>query len=55
MKKTHYFTAFEKLLWLGSVLLIVTAFLWLDRHNVLTLIASLIGVTFLILNAKGNS
>lgn len=54
MKKTHYFTTFEKLLWLGSVLLIVTAFLWLDRHNVLTLIASLIGVTFLILNAKGN-
>lgn len=54
MKKTTYFTKFEKMLWLVSVLVITVAFILLDRTNWLTLIASLIGVTFLILNAKGN-
>ena len=50
----HYFTRTEIALWGGSVAAILTAFLLFDRHSVLTLAASLIGVTSLILNAKGN-
>ena len=44
----------EKRLWAGSVLLTVLAFGIFDRENWLTLAASLIGVTSLIFNAKGN-
>lgn len=54
MKHFNYFTTFEKLLWIFSVLIIAAAFALTDRSNWLSLIASLIGVTFLILNAKGN-
>lgn len=53
-KITAYFSRFEIALWLSSVLLVVTAFFAFDRTNYLSLIASLIGVTSLILNAKGN-
>ena len=42
------------MLWLGSVAAIITAFLIFDRESYMTLIASLIGVTSLIFNAKGN-
>lgn len=49
-----YFTKREKLLWLFSVLFIVLSFFIFDRENYLTLTASLIGVTSLIFNAKGN-
>ncbi len=44
----------EKRLWAGSVLLTVLAFGIFDRESWLTLAASLIGVTSLIFNAKGN-
>lgn len=55
MKKAlTYFTKTEHALWLGSILLIVTAFCLFDRESYLTLIASLIGVTSLIFAAKGN-
>ena len=54
MKKEKYFTEFEKILWLISVLVTGITFVLFDRSNFLYLIASLIGVTFLILNAKGN-
>ncbi len=54
MKILNYFTKFEKALWLCSALIITVCFLALDRSNYLSLIASLIGVTFLIFNAKGN-
>ena len=55
MKKlTAYFSKSELLLWGGSVGLIVVSFLIFDRVNVMTLAASLIGVTSLIFNAKGN-
>lgn len=54
MKLFNYFTAFEKLLWTFSVISIAVSFALLDRENLLSLIASLIGVTFLIFNAKGN-
>ena len=50
----RYFTRGEWTLWGGSVCLIVLAFLLFDRVNYLTLAASLIGVTSLLYNAKGN-
>ena len=53
-KATAYFTTTELALWLGSILLILTAFFLFDRESYLTLISSLIGVTSLIFAAKGN-
>ena len=50
----NYFTKNEKRLWSFSVLLILGSFLIFDRENYLTLAASLIGVTSLIYDAKGN-
>ena len=50
----HYFTKAERVLWSGSVVLILCAFFLFDRSDALTLTASLIGVTSLILNAKGH-
>lgn len=50
----RYFTKTEIFLWCGSVLLILTTFYIFDRVNYLSLTASLIGVTSLILGAKGN-
>lgn len=50
----HYFSVVEILLWSCSVAFILIAFCLFDRENILTLIASLIGVTSLIFNAKGN-
>lgn len=50
----RYFTKGEILLWLVSVSAIVVSFLIFDRRSFMTLIASLIGVTSLIFNAKGN-
>ncbi len=52
--KKKYFTTGELLLWGLSVLAIVLSFLFFDRENTITLAASLIGVTSLIFNAKGN-
>lgn len=49
-----YFTIGEKFLWSVSVALIIISFCLFDRENYLTLIASLVGVTSLIFNAKGN-
>lgn len=54
MNKSRYFTKGEKILWTSSALLILVSFLMFDRGNYLALIASLIGVTSLIYNAKGN-
>lgn len=55
MKKLlSYFSKLEIALWISSVLLILISFLVFDRVNYLTLAASLIGVTSLIFNAKGN-
>ncbi len=50
----NYFTKTEVVLWGSSVLLIVVAFFVFDKENYLTLAASLIGVTSLVFNAKGN-
>ena len=55
MKKLiAYFSKIELALWGGSVGVILASFLVFDRMNFMTLIASLIGVTSLIFNAKGN-
>ncbi len=48
------FTRLEKGIWLGSIVLIVLSFLSFDRVNYMTLVASLVGVTAIIMNAKGN-
>lgn len=56
-KKTgllSYFSAAEIILWCTSVILILAAFALFDGKNLLNLLASLVGVTSLIFNAKGN-
>lgn len=53
-QKIGYFSKSEIILWCSSVTLIVFSFCMFDRENYLTLLASLIGVTSLIFNAKGN-
>ena len=53
-KLSNYFSKLEIILWFSSVFLIIVSFLAFDRTNYLTLTASLIGVTSLIFNAKGN-
>ena len=53
-KFKNYFSKREIALWVSSVILIVVSFCLFDRDNYLTLLASLIGVTSLIFNAKGN-
>ena len=50
----RYFTKEERILWAASVLLIIISFCLFDRTNYMTLCASIIGVTSLIFNAKGN-
>ncbi len=59
MKKRHrhilyYFTPWEWGLFVGSVALILCSFFLFDGKNPFTLAASLIGVSSLLLNAKGN-
>lgn len=50
----NYFTKGEIALWLCSVTAITASFLVFDRTGWLKLAASLIGITALIFNAKGN-
>lgn len=49
-----YFSKIEIALWTTSVSLIILSFFIFDRSNYLAFIASLIGVTAIIINAKGN-
>lgn len=53
-KRIHYFSKAEIALWSASVFFIVVSFCIFDRASYLTLAASLIGVTSLVFNAKGN-
>lgn len=53
-KLRSYFSKLEIILWTSSVIFILVSFWVFDRTNYLTLAASLIGVTSLIFNAKGN-
>jgi len=50
----HYFSKLELGLWISSSAAILVSFFVFDRVNYMTLAASLIGVTSLIFNAKGN-
>ena len=52
--KLNYFSKNELILWTASVMLIIISFCIFDRANYLTLVASIIGATSLIFNAKGN-
>ncbi|MCM1508188.1 MAG: nicotinamide riboside transporter PnuC [Ruminococcus flavefaciens] len=55
MKKLmNYFTKGEIFLWISSVVSIVVSFVVFSKDGVITLVASLIGVTAIIINAKGN-
>ena len=55
MKKIlSYFSRLEIALWVASVALILVSFVIFDGESYLTLAASLVGVTSLIFNAKGN-
>ena len=54
-KFINYFSVAEKLIWSISVLLIISSFLIFEQGSVMTLLASLIGVTSLIFLAKGNA
>ncbi len=53
-KQKNYFSVGEIALWSSSVCMILLSFCIYDRTNYMTLCASLVGVTSLILNAKGN-
>lgn len=53
-KVIKYFSKAEITLWASSVMLIVISFIIFDSESYMTLFASLIGVTSLIFNAKGN-
>ncbi len=53
-KLLNYFSKTEIILWISSVFFIIISFLIFDGVNYLTLLASLVGVTSLIFNAKGN-
>ena len=53
-KLKNYFSKTDITLWSSSVFLIIISFYIFDRESYLTLCASLIGVTSLIFNARGN-
>lgn len=53
-KLKNYFSKTDITLWSSSVFFIIISFCIFDRESYLTLCASLIGVTSLIFNAKGN-
>ena len=52
--KLSYFSKGEIALWCTSIFFIVMSFCIFDRANYVTLIASVVGATSLIFNAKGN-
>ncbi len=53
-KNIQYFSPQERALWIASAALIILSFIFFDRTNYLSLLASLLGTTSLIFNAKGN-
>lgn len=53
-KRTLYFNKIELFLWTISIFLIIISFLLFNNNSFISLIASIIGVTSLIFNAKGN-
>ena len=53
-KALAYFSPIDLIMWGSSVTLIIASFLLFSGSDILTLAASLIGVTSLIFAAKGN-
>lgn len=54
-KLNNYFTTFEKILWIGSLVLITGSAVMFGKDGILVRHeASLIGAKLLLLNAKGN-
>lgn len=53
-KIINYFSKTELLLWGSGAFFIVASFFLFKNDSILTLVASLVGVTSLIFNAKGN-
>ena len=53
-KLYHNFTRAERLLWLGSAVVVTVFYAVFDGSHPLTLLSSLIGVSYLIFNARGN-
>ena len=53
-KKKAYFKPYELVFWIASLLIIALAFLIFDRKSPLSLLASLVGVSSLVFNSKGN-
>ena len=53
-KIIQYFSKMEWFLWISSIFMILLSFILFDRNNYLNVLASLIGVTSLIISAKGN-
>ncbi len=54
IKSDKYFSKTDIIMWTASVILIIISFCIFDKKNFMTLLSSLIGVTSLIFNAKGN-
>lgn len=50
----NYFSKTERTLWCSSIILIIASHLFFNNNDFLTLSASVIGITSLIFNAKGN-
>ena len=53
-KNLNYFTKFELILWISSIIFIISSFIIFDRTNYFNLCVSLIGATSLIFCSKGN-
>ncbi len=53
-KLINYFTTAELILWTSSIICIITSAIIFSGGSLATVVASLIGVTALIFNAKGN-
>ncbi len=54
IKKLNYFTTFEKILWLSSVVTVILSFAIFQSFDLLACITTLLGVTSLIFLAKGH-
>ncbi len=54
MKSFRNLSGLERGMWSGSVIVLVTAFIWSRNQDYLTLAASLVGVTALIFVSKGD-
>ena len=53
-KLNNYFTTFEKILWIGSLVLITGSAVMFGKDGILSVIASLIGATSLLLLRRIN-